>query len=758
MMRYFSILILTVSLILLLGFSSFAGSNIRHETVKITTNSERSKLTFKPVFNLNKASVLKKGTLPITYDSRSEGVVTSVKDQGDNGSCWAFSAIACAETSVLKENKELSANTLDFSEAQHAYFTFSAVSDPLNMTGDKTEIKKSNFLDIGGNPFFSTFSFSKWFGVTDEMVAPYGTVDKTDTINKKYAAGSNAFVLENAIWYDSSDIDSVKQAVMNYGAVSVSYYYNEDYYNENTAAYYCNKSKDGNHQVTIVGWDDNFSVSNFGSANMTGGFLFKTYRPSEKGAWLVKNSFGSDYGKNGYFWLSYYDKSLIRDIACAYDFQDADMYDYNYQYDGSISFNDYYADDQIYSANVFKANGTERLQAISYVSIDDEADFYYNIYLNPKSITNPTSGTAVYSSFRKTNIKGNGYFTVKLPKELQLYKDEKFAVVILSKRVGEKCYCLCDYGGWLDNDYMVYSNTSSIKGQSLISQDGKTWEDLYDKRSFENCRIKAFTSRGYVIPEKIYANVSKPVLTQGESAVITTKATPFSASNACSFVSSDPSVAAITSKGQIVAKGVGLVKITAVSKVDKTKKATVTVKVRSKTPTGLKQTAATVNAVSFTWSKVTGAKYYKIEQYNASTKKWVTVSTVSTNKATVKALKSGIAYKFRVTALDGTKKVSSNASAALTTFTLCTAPSVKLSSTKSKTVTVRWSRVTGAISYKVYASYDGKKWAKAGTTTKTAYQINNLKGGKRIYVVVRATNTNRIDSALSSIRYVTVKK
>lgn len=94
----------------------------------------------------------------------------------------------------------------------------------------------------------------------------------------------------------------------------------------------------------------------------------------------------------------------------------------------------------------------------------------------------------------------------------------------------------------------------------------------------------------------------------------------------------------------------------------------------------------------------------------------------------------------------------------MTTFTLCAAPSVKLASTKSKTVTVRWNRVTGAISYKVYASYDGKKWAKAGTTTKTAYQINNLKGGKRIYVVVRATNTNRLDSALSSIRYVTVKK
>ncbi|MCR5483988.1 MAG: C1 family peptidase, partial [Clostridiales bacterium] len=54
--------------------------------------------------------------LPTTYDSRDYGYVTSVKDQGDAGNCWAFSGISAIESNLIK-NGYGTANDFDFSEA-----------------------------------------------------------------------------------------------------------------------------------------------------------------------------------------------------------------------------------------------------------------------------------------------------------------------------------------------------------------------------------------------------------------------------------------------------------------------------------------------------------------------------------------------------------------------------------------------------------------------------------------------------------------
>ena len=76
---------------------------------------------------------------------------------------------------------------------------------------------------------------------------------------------------------------------------------NADYYNDKTYSFNC-KSADGtdadfskgiNHAVSIVGWDDGFSCENYNGKNRM------------NGAWICKNSYGSKWGKNGYFYLSY---------------------------------------------------------------------------------------------------------------------------------------------------------------------------------------------------------------------------------------------------------------------------------------------------------------------------------------------------------------------------------------------------------------------------------------------------------------------
>ena len=172
--------------------------------------------------------------------------------------------------------------------------------------------------------------------------------------------------------------------------------------------------------------------------------------------------------------------------------------------------------------------------------------------------------------------------------------------------------------------------------------------------------------------------------------------------------------------------------------------------------TGLKASTVATTSIKLSWTKVNGAKYYKVEQ-SANGKTWKTVTTTNKTSYTVSKLKAGTKYQYRVTALDSTKKIAGKSSAVLKTQTLCSAPSIKLTSTKSKTAVVSWSKVTGATGYVVAYSKDNKNWTKK-TVTGTSYTIKSLTGGKKVYVKVQAKNSYKLNSKYSAVKSVTVKK
>ena len=100
----------------------------------------------------DEVEVTTSSNLPARYDSRDYGWVTSVKSQGSLGTCWAFTTVGAAETSLLKQGYVSNANQIDLNELQLAYGFYHRVNDPLNLTPNDFVYETSgDYLMRGGN-------------------------------------------------------------------------------------------------------------------------------------------------------------------------------------------------------------------------------------------------------------------------------------------------------------------------------------------------------------------------------------------------------------------------------------------------------------------------------------------------------------------------------------------------------------------------------------------------------------------------------
>lgn len=173
----------------------------------------------------------------------------------------------------------------------------------------------------------------------------------------------------------------------------------------------------------------------------------------------------------------------------------------------------------------------------------------------------------------------------------------------------------------------------------------------------------------------------------------------------------------------------------------------------------LKATNVKQKQLKLTWSKANGAANYEVYK-STDGKKWTKVTTTSSTSCTVKNLKAGNKYQFKVRAVSKVKKYGAY-SAVLKTGTMTAAVgTVTLKSTKSKQVSVSWKKVTGASKYIVQYSTDKnfKKNVKSTTVTKTSATLKKLTGGKKIYVRVIAVNAYKVQASASKAANIKVKK
>ena len=534
--------------------------------------------------------------LPASYPSSVEDIKSKYPDnrnQNPYGTCWAFSSLGLAEFDLI--NDGAADKNIDLSELALAYYTYNSVTDPLGGTvGDTAKYYNENsdysYLNRGGNYQYSSRRLAQWIGATENTV-PYSKAN--DTI-KQGLSGEFAYSYKDAHLHNVYQINikentsSVKEAIMEHGAVGVMYYHSD--YNMSWSrksdcyTYYDTARAGGGHAVMIVGWNDNFSKDNF-----------EGLKPSNDGAWLIRNSWGSYCD---YFWMSY-DTFSLENTAWVFDFVANDGFDNNYQLDGGIE--TYRSSNVLSGANVFttqKKSGIdyEVLKAVS-VSMSQAADVKYtvDIYTNLTNLNNPLSGTKQVTATTTGYTQYAGIYTIELSNPIKLAPGTTYSGVVTKDKAA------------LDRE----DATSMATGEKLetiiwdrrVSQfDGKSFykEGNVYKYSPNNFCIKAFTSNGKeadtnVPIESIHVNKDTMSLTEGESATLTATISPSNTTldKTVKWSSSNTAVASVDSAGKVTAKKAGTAVITATSSNGKSASCTVTVKQKD-TYTGLRDVNGTL--------------------------------------------------------------------------------------------------------------------------------------------------------------------
>ena len=408
--------------------------------------------------------------IPSSYDTRVDGKgLTGVKNQNPYGTCWAHATCGCLEAWLLNVGK----GTFDLSE-----------NNLVNLHGRDWSFSE------GGNGDVASAYLLRWSGPVLE------SSDRYPNIGGSPSNLEPILHLQNVKWIpgrtSSTDNALIKKAVMKYGAVSVDYYHEPSasggvdlntknaYWNPPEGAYYRSAYHESNHEVCIVGWDDNYSAGRFST------------RPPTDGAFLIKNSWGTGFGTSGnkgFCWISYHDATLAQTASYVFaDTEPVDNYDDIYQYDplGLVGIYGCGGGTR-YGAAIFAAREDLKAAAVGIYLPEPYAKYEISVYSGCTD-GKPTSGTKLGSTSGSASEYA-GYVTVPVSFGSAISKGARFSVVV--KITTTSAYQLA-----IEYPVQGYSSGAMAKyGETFISNDGTTWSDFNGALSGASFCCKVYTRR-----------------------------------------------------------------------------------------------------------------------------------------------------------------------------------------------------------------------------------------------------------------------
>jgi len=350
--------------------------------------------------------------LPSSFDWRNQGKVTPVKDQGTCGTCWIFGTTSVLESAVLI-GENISYN---FSEQGVALCTDRSW---VYLYNDADEPCGSVPGHGGGTSLMASEAFIKK-GAILESCNPYNTsglqCDGTcvcDSCTPVKVVNGYRYVTG-----DQSQTALIKQAIYDHGPVTMAFYYNAAHQYTNPTygtVYDCATCAGSNHLVSIVGWDD--SVPHFETPGT--------------GAWLVKNSWGTGWGNNGYFWLAY-NSSCMTEIAYL-NYKDYNPNEKLYYWDETGWVDQVgYSAPSAWMANIFTSTQNGNLTYVDFWTTSNNAQYQIQVYLDG----NISDGLQNLATYQSGTCQECGYYSIPLISPVSLTSGQAFTIAVKMTTLG----------------------------------------------------------------------------------------------------------------------------------------------------------------------------------------------------------------------------------------------------------------------------------------------------------------------------------
>ena len=412
------------------------------------------------------AGLVGSAKLPSSYQSSFSHIST----QTTSNLCWAFSTMSAAENDLLRKGYP---NSMDFSELHMVYGLFHGDND--------TYARSNGWTDAMGNYLFSSAALAANRGAADETVYPNTdlSLESWQRTDDTAHIGSILFLTDwpstAAAWKGSkwqAVTDEVKAAVYAYGSVSVTFRATAALYDGATNTYTAKMNTSSKpvatHAVTIIGWDD------------------EKVTPDGKGAFLMMNSYGTDWGEGGLGWLSYSNASLANPVVYVMedrapgDLEDHDVFTYTET--GWTANGSYKSQKEIYGTNVFTSAQGERITKAGFFT-NESCSYTIEVRKGMTDPNDPSSGEIVSTASGTTDCAG--FYKVPLGTPVIVGAGEKFAVSVKISTVNG--YKVLFEGG--DKTLATgYTRTTSCRQGESFYYNGSSFADCATNSSLTDTK------------------------------------------------------------------------------------------------------------------------------------------------------------------------------------------------------------------------------------------------------------------------------